>query len=75
MFIDKLSVDLKIGMRKTGWAFCGIVLVLYTLYNWSEMRLNMLPTYTVNSILVALVYKGLMNSKGFKFWVVNTFLL
>ena len=45
------------------------------LYNWGKIRLNILPIYTVNSILIALVYKGLINSKGFKFWVVNTFLL
>ena len=31
--------------------------------------------YTVNGILVALVYKGLINSKGFKFWLANTLLL
>ena len=39
------------------------------------MRLNILPVYIINGILVALVYKGLINGKGFKFWVVNIFLL
>jgi len=31
--------------------------------------------YTINGVLVALVYKGLTNSEGFKFWVANTLLL
>ena len=35
----------------------------------------MLPIYIINSILVALVYKGLINSEGFKFQVANTLLL
>ena len=35
----------------------------------------MLPIYIVNGVLVALVYKGLTNSEGFKFWVANTLLL
>ena len=67
MFIDKLGVDLKIGVRKTSWAPSSVILVLYTLYNWSETRLNILPIYIIKSVLVALVYKGLINSKGFKF--------
>ena len=63
------------GVRKTSQAPCGIALVSYTLYNQDKTRLNMLPAYTINGILVALVYKGLINSKGFKFWVANTLLL
>jgi hypothetical protein len=39
------------------------------------MRLNILPAYTINGVLVALVYKGLTNSEGFEFWVANTLLL
>ena len=35
----------------------------------------MLPTYTIKGVLVALVYKGLINGKGFKFQVANTLLL
>jgi len=35
----------------------------------------MLPTYIINGVLVASVYKSLINSEGFKFWVVNTLLL
>ena len=35
----------------------------------------MLPIYIINSVLVALVYKGLINGKGFKFQVANTLLL
>jgi hypothetical protein len=67
VFIDKLDTDLKIGIWKTGWAPYSIVLVLYTLYNWGKIRLNILPIYIVDGILVALVYKGSINSKGFKF--------
>jgi hypothetical protein len=55
------------GVQKTGWAPCSITLVSYTLYNWGKMRLNILPAYIINSVLVALVYKGLINSEGFKF--------
>jgi len=75
VFVDKLGINLKTGVRKTGWAPCGITLVLYTLYNRGETRLNILPAYIVNSILVALVYKSLIKGESFKFWVVNTLLL
>ena len=67
VFVDELGADLKTGVWKTGWAPSGIALVLYTLYNWGETRLNILPAYIVNGVLVALVYEGLINSKGFKF--------
>ena len=63
------------GVRKTGQALYGVVLVSYTLYNWGETRLNILPAYTIDGVLVALVYKGLTNSEGFEFWVANTLLL
>ena len=75
MFVDKSGTDSKTGVRKTGLAPSGVALVLYTLYNWGKKRLNILPTYTVNGVLVALVYKGLTNGEGFKFQVVNTLLL
>jgi hypothetical protein len=75
VFIDKLGADLKTGVRKTGWAPYSITLVLYTPYNWGKIRLNILPTYIVDGVLVTLVYKGSINSKGFKFWVANTLLL
>ena len=74
VFINKLGVDLKISIQKTGWAPYGVALVLYTPYNWGKTRLNMLPAYIVNSVLVALIYKGLINGEGFEFWVVNTLL-
>ena len=35
----------------------------------------MLSAYTINGVLVASVYKGLINGEGFKFWVANTLLL
>ena len=63
------------GVQKTGWAPYSIALVSYMLYNQGKTRLNMLPAYIIDGILVALVYKGLINSEGFKFWVVNTLLL
>ena len=75
MFVDKLGVDLKTGVRKTGWAPCGVILVSYTPYNWGKTRLNILPAYTINGVLVALVYEGLINGEAFKFWVANTLLL
>ena len=53
----------------------GVIPVLQTPYNWGKRRLNILPMYTINGVLVALVYKGLTNGEGFKFWVVNTLLL
>jgi len=60
-------VNSKTGVWKLGWAPSSITLVLRTLYNWGKRRLNILPVYTINSILVVLVYKGLINSKGFEF--------
>jgi len=73
--MDKLSINLKTGVRKTGWTPFGIILILYTPYNWGKIRLNILAAYIVNGILVALVYKGLINGEGFEFWVANTLLL
>ena len=67
MFVDELGVDSKTGMRKTGWAPNSVTLILHTPYNQGETRLNMLPVYTVDSVLVASVYEGLMNGEGFKF--------
>ena len=67
MFVDELGADSKTGIRKTGWAPSGVISVLHTPYNRGEMRLNILPAYTVNSILIASVYKGLINGEGFKF--------
>jgi hypothetical protein len=75
VFVDKLGADSKTGVRKTGWAPSSVALVLHIPYNWGKTRLNILPAYTVNGVLVALVYKGLINSEGFKFWVANTLLL
>ena len=68
-------MDLKIGIRKLGQAPFSIILVLQTPYNQGKRRLNILPIYTINGVLVALVYKGLINSKGFKFQIANTLLL
>ena len=34
-----------------------------------------MPIYIINGVLVASVYKDSINSRGFKFWVVNTLLL
>jgi hypothetical protein len=67
VFIDKSGADLKTGVRKTGWAPSSIILVSHTPYNWGKTRLNILPAYIVNGVLVALVYKGLTNNEGFKF--------
>ena len=67
MFIDKLGIDLKTGVRKTGWAPSSVAPISHTPYNWGETRLNILPAYTVNGVLAALVYEGSINSKGFKF--------
>ena len=67
MFVNKSGVDSKTGIRKTGWAPFGIALVLYMLYNRAEKRLNILPTYIMDGVFIALVYKGLINGKGFKF--------
>jgi len=74
VFVDKSNTNSKTGVRKTGWAPSSIILVLHTPYNWGKTRLNILPTYIVNGVLAALVYKGSTNSKGFKFWVANTLL-
>jgi hypothetical protein len=67
VFVDELGIDLKMGIWKTDWAPCSVIPVSHILYNWGEMRLNILPIYIIDGILVALVYKGLINSKGFKF--------
>ena len=60
-------MDLKTGVRKAGWAPFSIVPVLQTPYNQGERRLNILPIYTINGVLVASVYKGSTNGEGFKF--------
>jgi hypothetical protein len=67
VFIDKSGVDLKTGVQKTGWAPSSVALVLHIPYNRGKTRLNILPAYTVDGVLVALVYKGLINGEGFKF--------
>ena len=74
MFVDELGADLKTGVRKTGWAPSGVAPVLQMLYNRGETGLNILPAYTVNGVLVALVYEGSTNGEGFEFWVANTLL-
>ena len=43
------------------------MLILYTLYNRGEQRLNILPAYTVDGILVLLVYSGLINADGYNY--------
>ena len=67
MFINKSGIDLKTGIQKTSWASYNIISVSYTLYNWGEIKLNILLIYIINSVLIALVYKSLINNKGFKF--------
>ena len=74
MFVDESGADSKTGVRKTGWAPCGVAPVSHTLYNWGEMRLNILPAYTINGVLIASVYEGSTNGEGFEFWVANTLL-
>ena len=54
-------------MQKTSQAPFSVILILYILYNQSKIKLNIPPIYIINSILIALVYKGLTNNKGFKF--------
>ena len=56
--MDNSGADSKTGVRKTSWAPSSVALVLYTLYNRSKTRLNILSVYTVDGVLVALVYKG-----------------
>ena len=70
-----MGADSKTGVRKIGWAPSGVALVSHTPYNWGKTRFNILPAYIVDGVLVALVYKGLINGEGFKFWVANTLLL
>lgn len=74
VFVDKLGADSKTGVRKTGWAPYGVAPVSHTPYNRGETRLNILPAYTIDGVLVASVYEGSTNGEGFKFWVANTLL-
>ena len=74
MFVDELGADSKTGVRKTGWAPSGDAPVSHTPYNRGETRLNILPVYTVDRVLVASVYEGSTNGEGFEFWVANTLL-
>jgi hypothetical protein len=52
----------------------GVILVLYTPYNCGKQRVNILPAYTVNGVLVLLVYTGLTNSEGYDYWIENVLL-
>jgi len=61
------AINNSAGPNGLSWAPFSITPVSYTLYNWGKIRLNILPIYIVNSVLAALVYKGLINSEGFKF--------
>jgi len=45
------------------------MLILYTLYNPSKQWLNILPAYTINSVLVLLIYSGLTNVEGYNYWI------
>jgi len=47
----------------------GTTPILYTLYNRSKQRVNILPAYTVDGILVLLVYSGLINAEGYNYWI------
>jgi len=47
----------------------GVMLVLYTLYNYGKQRVNILPAYTVNGVLVLLVYTSLINLEGYNYWI------
>ena len=74
MFVDKSGADLKTGIRKASWSLVEVTLVLYTLYNYSKQRVNILPAYTINGMLVLLVYTGLINLEGYDYWIKHVLL-
>ena len=69
MFIDKSGADLKTSIRKASWLLVGVVPILYILYNRSKQRVNILPAYTVEGVLVSLVYSSLTNVEGYNYWI------
>ena len=56
-------------MRKSAWAPVGTTPILHTPYNPSEQRLNILPAYTVDGVLVSSIYSGSTNAEGYDYWI------
>jgi len=52
----------------------GVTPVLRTPYNRGKQRVNILPAYTVNGVLVSLVYTGSTNSEGYNYWIKHVLL-
>jgi len=47
----------------------GVIPILYTPYNYSKQRVNILSTYIVKGVLVSLVYSSLTNIEGYNYWI------
>ena len=67
MFVDESGADSKTGIRKASWSPVGVAPILYTPYNRGEQRVNILPAYTVEGVLVSSVYSGLTNAEGYDY--------
>ena len=74
VFIDESRADSKTGIQKASQLLVGVILVLYILYNSSKPRVNILPIYTFNSVLISLVYSGLINAEGYNYQIKHVLL-
>lgn len=69
VFVDESGADSKTGIRKSAWAPVGTTPILHTPYNPGEQRLNILPAYTVDGVLVSSIYSGSTNAEGYDYWI------
>ena len=67
VFVDESGADSKTGIRKASWSPVGVTPILHTPYNRGEQRVNILPAYTVEGVLVSSVYSGSMNGEGYDY--------
>ena len=69
MFADESGADSKTGIRKASWSPVGVTPILHTPYDRGEQRVNILPAYTVEGVLVSSVYSGPTNAEGYDYWI------
>ena len=69
MFADESGADSKTGIRKASWSPAGVTPILHTPYNRDEQRVNILPAYTVEGVLVSSIYSGPTNAEGYDYWI------
>jgi len=70
VFIDESGCDARIGSRRSGWSPRGVQPSKIERFHRGR-RVQILPAYTQEGVLEALIYSGYTDAEGFDSWLLH----